>query len=190
MMMPHSPRGAVAFLATVAIVGCGDEPPPRQLTMNEAMAMLMAVYDTRYKMPDYESIDSVVIACQGGGRMSVAFALDVEETDTLIVADHHSRMSPRECWVRTARLDEFMVDGDLANDVDMIVWIDPLFAGTASGSISGTLDWLLGEDAGTCEVSMVFEEQELPDDGSPLDAKYSGKLCGHELEVVLTWHYW
>ena len=183
---------AVTFLAAV-VAGCGEgNVLPPELTREQAVAMFTEAYDTKYERPTYFSEDSVVIPCPDGdndGYIRFTGTRVLEQTDTMDVAEIRSQLTYRECWVTTRERDDIKVAGSLADDMAFVIRYVPFPGGTASGTISGTLDWLFGVDEGSCEVSLAFEDQELPDDSRPLEAKYSGKLCDYDVEVVLDRHY-
>ena len=175
------------LLAGVVAVGCQDNPtaPAEALTLEETEALYFALYgfatDTT---PSTPSDDELVYTCPRGGQVratgdfSEETAGDTTRVSTEIVLD------PERCVTGHEGYEFTLVDGNPSIRMRLTMSFVSFFEGIEmDGSMTGGVDWELGDRSGTCMIDLVisgtldFSGPEPAGGGSA-----TGRMCGLEVD--------
>lgn len=191
-----SPLAGITLSAcAVLVAACSDstEPESDPLTPEEATALFVGLKsspaDANFE-PTLVSADSIIMQCPLGGQLklvgSVVERPPVNDT-SFILWDF--RITPTECGF-TASGFQFNVDGypGILDITTLSVIGMPMMQALLSGSTSGTLDWELAGRTGTCDLALTLSGHPgVPGLPSPSAARYTGAMCGHEVDLDASW---
>lgn len=163
------------------------EPDNAPLTLSEAEALFAGVraiaQDSSLQVIQATE-NSAVLACPLGGQVELAgMFVDGSVADTLrIVSDFTA--AHRGCQFSHGGL-QFTVDGaPEVRERTVVVIVGFLEHFSLEGSVTGGLDWQLGDRSGSCDVDLVLSgEPDLSGTEPSVAGVLSGTLCGHEAEI-------
>lgn len=178
-------RNAPACGALLAIVamGCEDRTtePGDPLTMEETEALFLGIseltLDTSFVAV---TTAGAVIACPMGGQATVGVEPPNETTGSLRLV---TTLNPDACTL-SSRGYEFTLDGNPNVRTDLTLTFDEsTFEFSATGSISGGVDWDLDDRSGTCMIDLALSAglDGSGPDGVPT-GNASGMMCDLEVE--------
>ena len=177
--------------ALPVLAACGDDPvaPPADLTEGEATALFEALYGPRLDTlltPDEPEEGSFVVPCPEGGSLTVnSDSSWVDPSDEVLHIVLWTTVIPSGCEV-TAAGKRFTVDGN-PNVRDSLEFKFSLVEFHLGGSTSGSLKWALDDGrSGECDLdmTMILDVDDSNPDAPTGRLIYSGKLCGHDVEVA------
>ena len=185
-----SPLAGITLSAWVLVTACSDSTGPESdpLTPEEATALFVGLRsspaDADFE-PTLVSEDSVIVQCPRGGQLKVVESTVIRPpvNDTAsMVSDF--RITPMGCGF-TASGFRFTVDGHPGiRDITTVSTIGRPLQIWLEGSTSGALDWELAGRTGTCDLALTLSGHPgAPGLPSPSAARYTGAVCGHEVDV-------
>lgn len=185
-----SPLAGITLSAWVLVAACSDSTGPESdpLTLKEATALFVGLRsspaDADFE-PTLVSEDSVIVQCPRGGQLKVVESTVIRPpvNDTAsMVSDF--RITPTGCGF-TASGFRFTVDGHPGiRDITTVSTIGRPLQIWLEGSTSGTLDWELAGRTGTCDLALTLSGHPgVPGLPSPSAARYTGAVCGHEVDI-------
>lgn len=174
-----------AVFSAVVALGCEDSTtgPSDPLTAAEAEALFHGISEVAQDTaPDFISVSTAggVIACPLGGQATVGVEPPTETAGPLRLV---TTFDPDGCGLSSRGYD-FTLDGNPSVRTDMTITIDEsTFAFSATGSITGGVDWDLDDRSGTCMMDLVLSAglDGSGPDGVPTGA-VSGTMCDMEVE--------
>jgi hypothetical protein len=188
--------GGMALLAALAVTACGDSPTDAlgDLSQEEAEALAEVVGQTVFSTwteaaaPAHgmapvaaliiESDVAVEAPCPLGGQVAISGALvmDIDEATEDVTLDYSLTQVHQSCSAASEDGIVFTLDG--APNITADLFLESIGdALSMTGGYSGAVDWITGERAGNCSLSVEFSVQLNPttEAGS---GSISGTVCG------------
>lgn len=175
------------LLMGVVAVGCQDSPvePAEPLTLEETEALYFALYgfatDTT---PSTPSDDEAVFTCPLGGQIKATgdfdqeFAGDTTRLTTEMVLDPDGCVTGHEGQVFT------LVDGSPDIRLQLTIsFVSSFEAIGLDGSMTGGVDWELGDRSGTCMIDLIISATLDLSGAEPTgEGGATGRMCGLEVD--------
>lgn len=172
----------------VLLVACDDysRGAGEALTREESVALLKGAAVTIGQMLEdstliIESQDSIVTRCPLGGLAHWHRILIRETGDTArLLTD--LRITPRECAVEADGIQLTIDDAQQLYYRVSVRFIQETFEVSFAGTITGTVDWTLGDRTGSCWVNLNLDT--APDIvNRTLTGMYRGRVCNYWVEI-------
>jgi hypothetical protein len=183
-----NPKPLTAVLLTALIaIGCEDSTtePAEPLTLQETEALYLGLQHVAMDtMPEIISAtaDGAVIACPQGGQLTFSGGTTEEQAvDTARLATNIT-LVPDGCML-SSEGHTFTLDGNPNVQLEVnITLVGTTFEFLFDGSLTGGVDWQLGDRSGTCMIDLTLEVEIA----EPPTSTFSGTMCEHEVDFVAT----
>lgn len=188
--------GGMALLATLAMAACGDSPTDTlgELSQEEAEALAQVVGQTVFSTWTeaeapvqglapvaaliIESDVAVEAPCPLGGQVAISgtLVMDIDEVTEDVTLDYSVAQVHQDCSASSEEGIVFTLNG--APNITADLFLESVGeALSMTGGYSGAVDWVTGDKAGTCSLSVEFSVEMNPvtEVGS---GSISGTVCG------------
>ena len=178
----------LAVFFAVALVACNDSTtePTAPLTLEETEALYQGLSelarDTTAEVISMTS-DGVVLACPLGGQVTALVDFREEMAADTARLISHTMLDPDGC-VLSSEGYEFTLDGNPNVQIDLtLAIVESTFEFLVEGSMTGGVDWQLGDRSGSCMVDLTLAvDSDLSGAEPMVKATVSGTMCGLEVE--------
>ena len=158
------------------IVDPEPEPLNEPLNEEESRALLSGLNDM-ILTPDRlfrERGDTLLVDCPDSGQILMSGRDRVNSDGSFWLS---VTLKPRDCAYTIDGHAFTLPKGSLDHKVTYGVGVNY----TIVGRLAGTLDWLLADRFGDCEIEMMFTLGA----SAPLEGRYTGKACGFDAEFTV-----
>ena len=169
--------------------GCGLFGPEDELDAYEAEALLLGirslVQEETAEIIAVEDEMNVTIRCPSGGQAKVTVQERADPGSSSV--EIAVIIEPDKCAFQEETYDFLIPDG-LIRDSLAVEFSNSLVSGLKlSGGTTGTVDWGLDEQEGSCDIDMTLHaEAVLTLDEVTIEGNYAGTVCGHDIEIEAT----
>ena len=175
-------------LTLVSLAGLNDDPvaPPDPLTEAEALTLFMALAEgTRFDLDDDMDPGPVdMTVCPLGGEANVVGRVQARAVGDTVRMALDEVVTPVGCKVPGDGM-TFTVDGNPSFSIEVLTDIIGFEKLAMGGGVEGAIKWQLEDRSGDCAIDLLLNATaDLSDPAGPnLTGDYTGKLCGHDVEI-------
>lgn len=185
-MPGHKPMRPL--LAGVVAVGCRDNPtePAEPLTLAETEALYFALFEfaTDTASSISSSADELAYTCPLGGQIRAAFDFSDETAGDTIRVTIEIVLDPEGCVTGHGGHEFTLVNGNPNVRLQFTMSSVDFFENIGfDGSMTGGVDWQLGDRSGTCMIDLVISTTvDLSGTEPTGDGGATGRMCGLEVD--------